>query len=90
MWQVAAAGGVLIASAGWWVAAVALAPASSRPYIGGSQHDSVLELALGYNGLGRLNGDETGGLGNLDQDAGWAAGSAPSSADRCPGCCPPR
>ncbi|SNR81122.1 ArnT family glycosyltransferase [Actinomadura mexicana] len=71
LWQLAAAGGVLVASAGWWVAAVALVPASARPYIGGSQHDSVLELALGYNGLGRLNGEETGGLGNLDQDAGW-------------------
>ncbi|GGU02550.1 ArnT family glycosyltransferase [Actinomadura citrea] len=71
LWQLAAAGGVLLASAGWWVAAVALVPASARPYIGGSQHDSVLELALGYNGLGRLNGEETGGLGNLDQDAGW-------------------
>ncbi|TYK45043.1 ArnT family glycosyltransferase [Actinomadura decatromicini] len=71
LWQLTAAGGVLLAASGWWVAAVALTPASSRPYIGGSQHDSVLELALGYNGLGRLNGNETGGLGNLDQDAGW-------------------
>ncbi|NDU77900.1 phospholipid carrier-dependent glycosyltransferase, partial [Actinomadura sp. DSM 109109] len=71
LWQLAAAGAALAASAGWWVAAVALVPPSARPYIGGSQHDSVLELALGYNGLGRLNGEETGGLGNLDQDAGW-------------------
>ena len=26
---------------------------------------------LGYNGLGRLTGDETGGLGNLNFDVGW-------------------
>ncbi|WP_412517763.1 glycosyltransferase family 39 protein [Actinomadura madurae] len=71
LWQLIAAGGALLVSAGWWVAVVALVPASSRPHVGGSQHDSVLELALGYNGLGRLNGDETGGLGNLNQDAGW-------------------
>ena len=45
--------------------------ASSRPYIGGSQHDSIVELALGYNGIGRLTGDETGGLGNLNFDVGW-------------------
>ncbi|MFF0517553.1 glycosyltransferase family 39 protein [Actinomadura nitritigenes] len=70
LWQLVLAGAALVASAGWWVLAVALVPASSRPYIGGSQHDSVLELALGYNGIGRLNGDETGGLGNLNQDAG--------------------
>ncbi|WP_344284904.1 glycosyltransferase family 39 protein, partial [Actinomadura napierensis] len=70
LWQLLLAGAALVAAAGWWVLAVALVPASSRPYIGGSQHDSVLELALGYNGLGRLNGEETGGLGNLNQDAG--------------------
>ncbi|MEW2358922.1 glycosyltransferase family 39 protein [Spirillospora sp. NPDC029432] len=71
LWQLALAGAALVVSAGWWVAVVALVPASSRPYIGGSQNNSVLELALGYNGLGRLNGDEVGGLGNLNQNAGW-------------------
>jgi 4-amino-4-deoxy-L-arabinose transferase-like glycosyltransferase len=71
LWQLTLAGAALIASAGWWVAVVALVPAGSRPYIGGSQHNSVLELAFGYNGLGRLNGNETGGLGNTNQDAGW-------------------
>ncbi|MGI8334718.1 ArnT family glycosyltransferase [Actinomadura scrupuli] len=71
LWQLLLAGAAMVVSAGWWVAIVALVPEGSRPYIGGSQHNSVLELALGYNGLGRLTGDETGGLGNLDQDAGW-------------------
>src|SRR3546814_6723752 len=28
-------------------------------------------LALGYNGVGRLTGAETGGLGNLNFDVGW-------------------
>jgi 4-amino-4-deoxy-L-arabinose transferase-like glycosyltransferase len=70
--QVLLAGLAVVVSAGWWVALVALWPASSRPYIGGSQHNSVLELTLGYNGFGRLTGNETGGLGNLNGDAGWA------------------
>ncbi|MFE7356813.1 ArnT family glycosyltransferase [Streptomyces sp. NPDC057543] len=48
---------------GWWVAIVELWPASSRPYIGGSQNNSFLELTFGYNGLGRINGDETGSVG---------------------------
>lgn len=67
-------GGVvaLVVSAGWYLLLVALWPSSERPYIGGSQHDSILELALGYNGLGRLTGNEVGGLGNLNQDVGWA------------------
>ncbi|WP_433760205.1 ArnT family glycosyltransferase [Nocardia sp. CA-135398] len=62
----------MVVSAGWYLALVELWPASSRPYIGGSQHNSVLELALGYNGFGRLTGNETGGLGNLNSDVGWA------------------
>ncbi|MFI5610564.1 glycosyltransferase family 39 protein [Amycolatopsis sp. NPDC051903] len=53
----AAAAGVVV-SAGWFVALVEVWPASSRPYIGGSTGDSLLELALGYNGLGRIFGGE--------------------------------
>jgi 4-amino-4-deoxy-L-arabinose transferase-like glycosyltransferase len=61
--QLLIAGIALIASAGWWVAIVSLIPASDRPYIGGSQHNSILELTLGYNGFGRLTGNETGSVG---------------------------
>ena len=66
--HLAGAGAALAASAGWWLAAVELVPAESRPYIGGSQTNSILELTLGYNGLGRLNGDETGSVGGGN---GW-------------------
>ena len=67
-----AAGAVaLVVSAGWYLLLVELWPASTRPYIGGSQNDSIVELALGYNGIGRLTGEEVGGLGNLDYDVGW-------------------
>ncbi|MDX2542847.1 ArnT family glycosyltransferase [Streptomyces sp. WI04-05B] len=61
--QVLAAGLAMIVAGGWWVAIVELWPASSRPYIGGSQNNSFLELTFGYNGLGRINGDETGSVG---------------------------
>ncbi|WP_327718027.1 glycosyltransferase family 39 protein [Streptomyces sp. NBC_00490] len=61
--QLAAATVAIIVSGGWWVAIVELWPASSRPYIGGSQNNSFLELTFGYNGLGRLNGEETGSVG---------------------------
>ncbi|WP_432972102.1 glycosyltransferase family 39 protein [Dactylosporangium sp. CA-233914] len=60
------AGATLVVSAGWFVALVALWPAGSRPYIGGSTDNSLLELALGYNGLGRIlggNGNRGGGGG---------------------------
>jgi 4-amino-4-deoxy-L-arabinose transferase-like glycosyltransferase len=71
VWQLLLAGAAMVAAAGWWLVAVALMPVSDRPYIGGSQTNSVLELALGYNGIGRLNGGDYGGLGNLNQQAGW-------------------
>lgn len=66
-----AASAALVVSGGWYLLLVELWPADARPYIGGSQHNSIVELALGYNGLGRLTGDEPGGLGNLNFDVGW-------------------
>ncbi len=64
------AGVVFIVSAGWWVAIVELWPKSSRPYIGGSQTNSVLELVFGYNGFGRLTGNESGSVGGGGQGTG--------------------
>lgn len=61
--QLLLAGLAIVVSGGWWVAIVELWPASSRPYIGGSQHNSFLELTFGYNGLGRISGNETGSVG---------------------------
>ena len=40
-----------------------LTPAADRPYFGGSTNNSILQLAIGYNGLGRLTGNETGSIG---------------------------
>src|SRR4051794_16244964 len=59
MGQLAAGGGALIAAAGWWFVAVTLVPAGDRPWVGGSTTDSPLDLALGYNGLGRLAGEHS-------------------------------
>lgn len=73
VWHLGAALGAVVVAGGWWVLAVELTPAGSRPYIGGSQADSVLELALGYNGLGRLTGEEIGSVGGGGRGSGgWA------------------
>ncbi|MGW1030461.1 ArnT family glycosyltransferase [Streptomyces sp. NPDC002577] len=61
--QLLLSGLAMVVAGGWWVAIVELWPASSRPYIGGSQNNSFLELTFGYNGLGRINGEETGSVG---------------------------
>ncbi|TDD43094.1 glycosyltransferase family 39 protein [Nonomuraea terrae] len=74
--QLVLAGVALVVSGGWYIAVVELVPASMRPYIGGSQENSLLELTLGYNGLGRLNGDEAGSVGGRPGggwgETGWA------------------
>jgi 4-amino-4-deoxy-L-arabinose transferase-like glycosyltransferase len=51
----------LVVACGWWVAIVALLPASSRPLIDGSGNDSIFNLIFGYNGLHRLLGSGPGG-----------------------------
>ncbi|MET9695562.1 glycosyltransferase family 39 protein [Streptomyces sp. NPDC006529] len=72
--QLCLAGLAMVVAGGWWVAVVELWPASSRPYIGGSQNNSFLELTLGYNGLGRINGDETGSVGGGARAGGGPGG----------------
>ena len=83
--QLFAALGGMIVSAGWWLAIVELWPADSRPWIGGSQNNSILELTFGYNGLGRLSGNETGSVGGGGMraagDAAAAAGGATGFGD---------
>ena len=61
---------VLLVVSSAWVAAVDLTPASQRPYVGSSCNNSELNLALGYNGLGRL----TGGIFSACSSGGSAAG----------------
>ena len=56
-----AAFATMIVSLGWWVAIVELTPASLRPYVGGSQSNSVLELIFGYNGLAGSSATAAGG-----------------------------
>ena len=88
--------GSMLLAGGWWIAIVELWPASSRPWIGGSQDNSILELTLGYNGLGRLNGDETGSVGGgaggrrrLGRRPACSACSTARSAARSRGCSRP-
>jgi len=69
--RMAAAGVAMLVSGGWYLLLVALWPVDKRPYIGGSADNSIVELALGYNGFGRLTGNEPGGLGNTNYDVGW-------------------
>ena len=74
-------GGLLVAATTvavasfWWVLAVEVTPAAQRPYIGGSETDSALELLLGYDGLGRIFGH--GGAGGGGGPGGGGFGGEP-------------
>jgi len=61
----------LVVSASWMVVVDAW-PASSRPYIGGSTDNTVLDLALGYNGFNRVEGQVSGGGPRLGSNTGQA------------------
>ena len=66
----------LVAASGWWVLATVLWPAASRPYIGGSTNNSVLNLVFGYNGFGRIFGNSAGGPGGGTGASGSSFGGA--------------
>ena len=92
IWHLLAAGAAVVVSAGWYVLLVALWPADSRPYIGGSETNSLWELAIGYNGLGRIfggsgNGGGGGGAVALPVAAASAAPAVVSAAPPASGGC---
>jgi 4-amino-4-deoxy-L-arabinose transferase-like glycosyltransferase len=72
--QLLAAALAMVVAAGWWIAAVLLWPAADRPYIGGSTDNNPLQLAFGYNGLGRLLGGSGNGGGGGGGRGGGAVG----------------
>jgi 4-amino-4-deoxy-L-arabinose transferase-like glycosyltransferase len=69
--QLVYGGLALLVAAGWWVLAVQLTPAADRPYIGGSQNNSLWNLIFGYNGFGRLTGNEAGSVGGGGGGSRW-------------------
>jgi 4-amino-4-deoxy-L-arabinose transferase-like glycosyltransferase len=58
--QLAVAGVVCLAVSASWSLAVDLTPASQRPYVGGSVTNSEFQLEFGYNGFGRVGGQQGG------------------------------
>lgn len=54
--QLAAATVLLLAVSFSWAVAVDLTPPENRPYVGGSENNTVMELIFGHNGISRLLG----------------------------------
>jgi 4-amino-4-deoxy-L-arabinose transferase-like glycosyltransferase len=86
-----AAGAVLAVVSAAWMVVVDAVPADSRPYIGGSTDNTVLNLVLGYNGLGRIFGNRGPGggvpssLGSVLDALGGGSGSGAVSGGQGPG-----
>ena len=77
----------VVASSGWWIAAMELIPAASRPYVGGSTNNSALNLVLGYDGLGRILGEgAAGGARAAQARQAGARDPAPGSPVRPASC----
>ena len=49
-----------------WIAVVELTPASQRPFVGSTSTNSEIQLIFGYNGFGRVGGQQ-GGPGSTTQ-----------------------
>jgi 4-amino-4-deoxy-L-arabinose transferase-like glycosyltransferase len=84
LWRLGAAGGMLAVITLSWMTIVDLIPKTSRPYVGSSSNDTVWNLAVGYNGFGRLSGGGAGfggggagrvGTGGVRTGAGTGAGT---------------
>ena len=65
--QLAAALGMAVASAGWWLVIAENTQAATRPYAGGSFTNSFVEVLLKQNGLGRILGAAGGGSSQQDE-----------------------
>ncbi|KAA6447307.1 glycosyltransferase family 39 protein [Bacillus swezeyi] len=61
-----------------WAFVVDYTSADSRPYVGSSQTNSVLELAFGYNGTERLLGQTTGNMNGFRGDMQAPGGNGSS------------
>ena len=76
IWQLLVGGAAVVVAAGWWVGIVMLTPAADRPYVAGSTDNNILQLTFGYNGLGRLDGNETGSVGPTTRSTAAFGGPA--------------
>jgi 4-amino-4-deoxy-L-arabinose transferase-like glycosyltransferase len=58
--HLAAAGVVCLVACASWSAAVDLTPASQRPFVGSTSANTETQLIFGYNGFGRVGGQQGG------------------------------
>jgi 4-amino-4-deoxy-L-arabinose transferase-like glycosyltransferase len=73
--QLLAGGAAMVVVGGAWPLLMSLTPASSRPWISGTNDNSILSLILDYNGFGRLDGQAGGPAGAGGPGGGGGGGN---------------
>jgi 4-amino-4-deoxy-L-arabinose transferase-like glycosyltransferase len=73
--QLLAGGAAMLVVGGAWPLLMWLTPAGDRPWISGTSDNSIFSLIFGYNGLGRIDGQEGGPTGFGNRGVGVFAGS---------------
>jgi 4-amino-4-deoxy-L-arabinose transferase-like glycosyltransferase len=72
------AGFVSFLVSGIWILLATLVPASKRPYLGGTNNNSALEIVFGYNGFGRFYKGDTQSESMLSRTFAPPFGGEPS------------
>jgi 4-amino-4-deoxy-L-arabinose transferase-like glycosyltransferase len=72
IWHLAVAVVIMVVISFSWALVVDLIPSVLRPYVGSTQNNSEISLAIGYNGVSRLLGNSTGGGGAVGGGGGGA------------------
>jgi 4-amino-4-deoxy-L-arabinose transferase-like glycosyltransferase len=77
-----ALGGLVVAAVSLpWMIAYDLTPAARRPFVGSSPHNSMIDLAVGHNGVGRfVRLWQKGRTASADETAARRRASAPPAA----------
>ncbi len=86
--RLAVLGAVTLVVSASWMVVVDSWPAGDRPYVGGSTDNTVLDLALGYNGFGRVEGTNQIGGGRGARPAGVLGGNSRFPGDGQRGAAP--
>jgi 4-amino-4-deoxy-L-arabinose transferase-like glycosyltransferase len=80
--QLAAGGVVMLVVSFAWILFVDATPASKRPYVGSSKNNSELGLTFGYNGFGRVEGQEGGPNSVVTRPGGYVPVAQERASDK--------
>lgn len=70
VWHTLLAGTISVAASLWWIVLVTVTPATDRPWVGNTTDNSAWSMVFGYNGFGRVTGDDGSFVASFAGDPG--------------------